>query len=63
MNLQRVDEGATTFDSSEAQVASVRRGVLRLIAALDDAPKSLRFRMRARIGTRKSWHSELDGQE
>jgi hypothetical protein len=63
MNLQRVDDGAATFALNDAQVASVRRGVLRLIAALDEAPKSLRFRMRARIGTRKSWHSELDDQE
>jgi hypothetical protein len=37
--------------------------VLRLIAAIDDAPKSLRWRLRARVGTRKAWHSELDGQE
>ena len=63
MNLQRVDEGATTFDLSDAQVARAHHGVLRLIAAIDDAPKSLRFRMRARVGTRRPWHSELDGQE
>jgi hypothetical protein len=63
MNLQRVDEGAAAFDLSEAQVARAHHGVLRLIAAIDDAPKSLRFRMRARIGTRRPWHSELDDQE
>ena len=63
MNLQRVDEGATTFDLSDAQVARAHHGVLRLIAAIDDAPKSLRFRMRARVGHARPWHSELDGQE
>jgi hypothetical protein len=63
MNLQHVDERAASFDLSEAQVAQVQRGVLHLIAAIDDAPKSLRFRMRARVGTRRPWHSELDGQE
>jgi hypothetical protein len=36
---------------------------MRLIAAIDGAPKSLRWRLRARVGTRKSWHSELDDQE
>ena len=63
MNLQRVDESATTFDLSETQVARAHHGVLHLIAAIDDAPKSLGFRMRARIGTHKAWHSELDDQE
>jgi hypothetical protein len=59
-NLQRVDEAAATFDLNETQVARVRHGVLRLIAELDDAPKSMRFRLRARVGTRTRWHNELD---
>jgi len=63
MNLKRVEEGAATFGLSEAQVARVRHGVMRLIAAIDGAPKSARWRLRARVGTRKNWHSELDGQE
>jgi hypothetical protein len=63
MNLQRVDERAATFGMSDVQVAGVRRGVLRLIAAIDGEPKSVRFRLRARLGTRKTWHSELDGQK
>ncbi len=63
MNLQRVDEGAANFGSSEAQAARARRGVTRLIGALDAAPKSLRFRLRARLGTHAAWHSELDDQE
>ena len=62
-NLQRVDEGIAGFGLSDAQVARAHHGVLYLIVAIDDAPKSLRFRMRARIGTRKTWHGELDGQE
>jgi len=41
----------------------VRRHLARLIAALDDAPKSLRFRLRARVGTRAAWHNEVDGQD
>ena len=63
INLQRVDDRATTFEVSEVQVARVRNGVMRLIAAIHDAPKSVRWRLRARVGTRKIWHNELDGQE
>jgi hypothetical protein len=61
-NLSRVDERAATFGLSQAQVAHVRHGVARLIAALDGAPKSMRWRLRARVGTRKMWHAPLDGQ-
>ena len=63
MNLQRVGEAITRFNLSAAQAARVNQGVLRLIAAVDGAPKSLRWRLRARVGTRKTWHSELDDQE
>jgi hypothetical protein len=63
LNLQRVTERVDTFGMSETQVAHVREGVLRLIAAIDGAPKSLRWRLRARVGTHAPWHSELDDQE
>ena len=54
LNLQRVSERVATFDLSEAQIEHVRQGVLRLIGAIDGSPKSLRWRLRARVGTRKS---------
>ncbi len=63
MNLQRVGDGVADFGLSEVPAARVRGGVTRLIAALDAAPKSLRFRLRARLGTHAAWHSELDDQE
>jgi hypothetical protein len=63
MNLHRVDEGVAAFELGRDQVARVRHGVMWLIGAIDGAPKSARWRLRARVGTRKSWHSELDGQE
>ena len=62
-NLQRTDERAAAFGLSDAQVAHTRHGVLRLIAAIDGAPKSVRWRLRARPGARKTWHNELDDQE
>ena len=54
MNLQRVDEGVASFGLSDAQAARVHHGVLHLIVAIDEAPKSLRFRLRARVGTHKA---------
>ena len=61
-NLARVGEGAATFALSDEQAARVRIGVARLIAAIDGAPKSVRWRLRARVGTRKSWHGPVDDQ-
>ena len=63
MNLQRVGEAAVDFGLDAVQAARVNQGVLRLIAAIDGAPKSLRWRLRARVGTRKTWHNQLDDQE
>jgi hypothetical protein len=62
-NLQRVDERVGRLGLADSELARARRGLLRLIAAIDTAPRSLRFRLRARIGTRARWHSELDDQE
>jgi hypothetical protein len=62
-NLPWVHEGAAAFDVNDVSVARVRRGVARLIAGIDAAPKSLRWRLRARVGTRKRRHGTLEGQE
>ena len=62
-NLTHVDEGAGTFDLSDLRVARVHKRVVRLIAAIDGAPKSVRWRLRARVGTRKTWHNQIDAQE
>jgi hypothetical protein len=62
-NLQHVGERAAAFDLNDAEEARLRHGVLRLIAAIDGAPKSVRWRLRARVGTRKIWHGQLDDQE
>jgi hypothetical protein len=62
MNLQRVSDRAETFGLDAVQVEHLRRGITQLIGAIDSAPKSVRWRLRARIGTRKSWHNEVDEQ-
>jgi len=63
INLARVGERATSFHLSDSQLERLRRGVTRLIAAIDAAPKSVHWRLRARVGTRTAWHDEPDGQE
>ena len=62
-NLQRVGGLLPGFGLDDVRAAHVRRGLARLIGALDDAPKNLRFRLRAKIGTRAAWHDEIDDQD
>ena len=63
VNLQRVGERVDAFDLSASQHARLGRGLMRLTAAIDGAPKSLHWRLRARIGTRATWHNELEDQD
>ncbi len=63
MNLQRVHERVAIFALDPPQETRVLRGVTRLIAAIDGTPKTLRWRLRARVGTRTNWHNELEGQD
>jgi hypothetical protein len=60
-NLQRVSEDSAALDATTR--TCVLKGAARLIAALEDAPKGMRWRLRARIGTRRSWHNEISDQE
>jgi hypothetical protein len=62
-NLARLAEHATDYALSDEQLTRVRRGVARLIGAVDGAPKTLAWRLRARVGTRRAWHNPVDGQE
>jgi hypothetical protein len=39
------------------------RGLDALIAAIDAAPKTVVWRVRARVGTRRPWHDEVEEQE
>jgi len=62
LTLQAVAERVERFGLGAAQVATVRQGLARLVAAMSEAPKTVRFRLRARLGTRVGWHNELDEQ-
>jgi len=62
LTLQQVTERIDRYGLSDAQTATVRQGLARLVAALTGARKTVRFRLRARLGTRARWHNELDEQ-
>lgn len=62
LTLQRVAERVEGFGLSANQVAAVQQDLARLVAALTEMPKRVRFRLRACLGTRAQWHNEIDEQ-
>ncbi len=62
LNLEKlrtiVDEAEIDLDADEVQ--TVRRRIVALEKAMDDAPKSMAWKMRARVGTRVRWYEEVE---
>jgi predicted regulator of Ras-like GTPase activity (Roadblock/LC7/MglB family) len=58
-NLSRCAELAAGVLSSEESETAVRR-IRRLHQMLEEAPKSLRWRTRARVGESRRWYEEVD---
>jgi hypothetical protein len=61
-SLSLCEELAPRYGLAEADARRVREGIGRLRAALEAAPKSLAWRLRARLGTRVPWHDEVEEQ-
>jgi hypothetical protein len=53
-----LDEGEVDLGEDEAQV--VKRRLVTLQKAMDEAPKTMSWKMRARIGTRVRWYEEVE---
>jgi hypothetical protein len=60
-NLARVGEGAAGVEGLDAGVATGRAAAL--AEALHAAPKSRRWTLRARVGTRVPWYEEVEDLE
>ena len=63
-NLKRVAEYIQEFPSiSEEQGTIISTRISDLLAMIEDAPKSLKWKIRAKVGTRKLWYQELTEKE
>jgi hypothetical protein len=63
-NLAKVREYADRLEGlGEELTATVDRRIARILEALEKRPKSLGWRMRARVGTRVKWYQEVSGKE
>jgi hypothetical protein len=62
MSIQKLhdflDEEAIELDQAEAQ--TIKRRLIAIQKAMDDAPKNMAWKMRARVGTRVRWYEEVE---
>jgi hypothetical protein len=58
LNLERLRGAVAELELEEARKAAISDRIERLETAIEDAPKSRRWKMRARIGERKQWYEE-----
>lgn len=62
VNLRLCRERAGGYGLSGIELGSLQESTERLIGALEQAPKSTFWRLRAKVGTRRPWHDEIEGQ-
>jgi len=58
LNLERLRGGVGELELPPPRRETIAARIDHLSAAMDDAPKSRRWKMRARIGERKQWYEE-----
>jgi hypothetical protein len=62
MTIQKLhtflDEGEVDLDETEAQ--TIKKRLIVMQKAMDDAPKTLAWKMRAKVGTRVRWYEEVE---
>lgn len=61
-NLQRVAALLPGYGLAEEDERRIHEGLARLRRAIEDAPKSLRWKLRAKVGERRPWHNDVEEQ-
>jgi hypothetical protein len=59
-NLRRLQEYAASPPVLAASADSVKKKINDLIQAIEARPKGMKWKMRARIGTRQKWYNDVD---
>ena len=62
MTIQKLrdflDEGEIDLDDAGRQ--TIKRRLVAMQKAMDEAPKTMAWKMRARVGTRMRWYEEVE---
>lgn len=62
-NLSAIADLLPSLGLSAADTARVEAARARLQAAIEGAPKTHRWRRRAKVGTRRAWHNEVEERD
>lgn len=62
-NLNKIRGFMETYNVAEADRTLINKRLDALIAAIEDQPKGMKWKMRARIGTKKKWYNEVEEVE
>jgi hypothetical protein len=60
LNTDRVTEQAEKLALTPAERHRVRTTLQGLREAIDDEPKSRRWKLRARVGTKRRWYQDVE---
>jgi hypothetical protein len=59
-NLERCHARVATYGLSQSDVERIRSNLARLVEALEATAKPLAWRLRAKIGTHRPWHNQVE---
>lgn len=63
-NLKKLEKFLTRYDTlSEEQRNSAASKIVKLLQGIENVPKTLRWRLRAKVGTSKIWYNEVEEVE
>ncbi len=62
-SLTRAENMLQDYALPDEDEGRVRDGLARLHRAIEDAPKSVRWKLRARVGEHRQWHNDVEEQE
>jgi hypothetical protein len=64
MNLKKLEKFLTKYETlTEEQRNTVSSRIEKLLQAIENVPKTLRWKLRARVGTSKIWYNEVEEVE
>jgi len=60
MNAEKVTEFVKDYDLKDEHARAVKTRIKTFLKRLEDEPKSMRWRMRARVGERSKWYEDVE---
>jgi hypothetical protein len=64
-NLRKIEEGIETYRDllKREEEETVRSKIENMVARLKDEPKSMKWKIREKVGTKKIWYTEVEEQQ